>query len=160
MFLLIIFMLYSIIYAYTKSESSYLVELMATIQTIFICILFHFLLPIAASSVAVSAWTLVAISLERYYAICDPLRSRRWQTLKHAYKLIALIWCASFAFMSPIAVLSRLIPTSQGEIIFSRFLFNTLNVDWPGIQSVFLLLKLIIDDWNGKCVLFMIYVIP
>lgn len=69
-----------------------------------------------ASSVAVSAWTLVAISLERYYAICDPLRSRRWQTLKHAYKLIALIWCASFLFMSPIAALSRLIPTSQGNI--------------------------------------------
>lgn len=65
---------------------------------------------------AVSAWTLVAIALERYYAICDPLRSRRWQTLKHAYKLIALIWCGSFVFMSPIAVFSSLIPTSQGNI--------------------------------------------
>lgn len=64
---------------------------------------------------AVSAWTLVAISCERYYAIVHPLKSRRWQTLSHAYKLIALIWCGSLLCMSPIAVLSRLIPTSQGK---------------------------------------------
>lgn len=64
---------------------------------------------------AVSAWTLVAISCERYYAIVHPLKSRRWQTLSHAYKLIGLIWCGSLLFMSPIAVLSRLIPTSQGK---------------------------------------------
>lgn len=94
----------------------------------FICLVAHILFStlrslcqmFSASSVAVSAWTLVAISLERYYAICDPLRSRRWQTLKHAYKLIALIWIASFVFMLPIAALSRLIPTSHGKLFFSR----------------------------------------
>ncbi|XP_031627019.1 cholecystokinin receptor type A-like [Contarinia nasturtii] len=74
------------------------------------------LLPyLQASSVAVSAWTLVAIALERYFAICEPLRSRQWQTLKHAYKLIALIWCGSFLFMLPIAVFSQLIPTTHGH---------------------------------------------
>lgn len=82
-----------------------------------------------ASSVAVSAWTLVAISCERYYAIVHPLKSRRWQTLSHAYKLIALIWCGSLLFMSPIAVLSRLIPTSQGNQFF--FSNNFLNdIKW------------------------------
>ncbi len=87
---------------------------------------FIFFSPISltASSVAVSAWTLVAISCERYYAICHPLSSRRWQTLKHAYKLIGLIWFGSFLFMSPIAALSRLIPTSQGKFLF--FLWNFL----------------------------------
>lgn len=68
-----------------------------------------------ACSVSVSAWTLVAISCERYYAICHPLRSRTWQTLKHAYKLIALIWICSLMFMVPIAVLSKLIPIGKGH---------------------------------------------
>ncbi|XP_055842952.1 cholecystokinin receptor type A-like isoform X2 [Episyrphus balteatus] len=77
----------------------------------FLCKLIPFL---QATSVAVSSWTLVAISCERYYAICHPLRSRTWQTLSHAYKIIALIWIGSFFCMSPIAALSQLIPTSKG----------------------------------------------
>lgn len=81
------------------------------------CFLLGFIYTNKASSVAVSAWTLVAISCERYYAIVHPLKSRRWQTLSHAYKLIALIWCGSLLCMSPIAILSQLIPTSQGNLI-------------------------------------------
>ncbi|TMW46972.1 hypothetical protein DOY81_007950, partial [Sarcophaga bullata] len=65
------------------------------------------------ASVAVSSWTLVAISCERYYAICHPLRSRRWQTRSHAYKIIACIWCGSMLCMLPIAMFSQLMPTSR-----------------------------------------------
>lgn len=86
-----------------------------------------------ACSVAVSAWTLVAIALERYYAICDPLRSRQWQTLDHAYKLIVLIWCSSLICMSPIAVFSQIIPTFQGNINKSRIFVSFsafLNFCW------------------------------
>lgn len=68
---------------------------------------------IAAASVAVSSWTLVAISCERYYAICHPLRSRTWQTINHAYKIIGCIWIGSILCMAPIAIFSQLIPTSR-----------------------------------------------
>lgn len=86
-----------------------------------------------AASVAVSAWTLVVISVERYYAICHPLRSRRWQTLSHSYKLIAAIWCGSLVSMSPIAFFSRLIPISQGKILtlFKHFSPMTLTLSLP-----------------------------
>ncbi|XP_054087493.1 uncharacterized protein LOC105213856 [Zeugodacus cucurbitae] len=67
-----------------------------------------------AISVAVSSWTLVAISCERYYAICHPLRSRTWQTLNHAYRIIGSIWVCSIICMTPIAIFSQLMPTSQG----------------------------------------------
>ncbi|XP_068536166.1 cholecystokinin receptor type A isoform X2 [Anas acuta] len=43
-------------------------------------------------SVSVSTFNLVAISLERYSAICKPLQSRVWQTKSHALKVIAATW--------------------------------------------------------------------
>ncbi|XP_037931952.1 cholecystokinin receptor-like [Teleopsis dalmanni] len=76
----------------------------------FLCKLIQFS---QAASVAVSSWTLVAISCERYYAICHPLRSRTWQTINHAYKIIGFIWFGSIVCMTPIAVFSQLIPTSR-----------------------------------------------
>uniref|UniRef100_A0A1I8PI39 Gastrin/cholecystokinin type B receptor n=1 Tax=Stomoxys calcitrans TaxID=35570 RepID=A0A1I8PI39_STOCA len=77
-----------------------------------------------AASVAVSSWTLVAISCERYYAICHPLRSRRWQTRSHAYKIIASIWCGSMLCMTPIALFSQLMPTSRQG-------YHKCRENWP-----------------------------
>lgn len=105
------------------------------------CILFAFFLAHTASSVAVSAWTLVAIALERYYAICDPLRSRRWQTLRHAYKLIALIWCGSFIFMLPIAIFSQLIPTSHGEYFKILSVYDTAFQKSCILHTIFYVVK-------------------
>jgi cholecystokinin-like receptor len=67
----------------------------------------------AAVSVAVGVWTLVAISLERYFAICRPLKSRIWQTRSHAYKMIIAIWILSLSLCLPVAVLSRLKPIRE-----------------------------------------------
>ncbi|XP_065581716.1 cholecystokinin receptor type A-like isoform X2 [Artemia franciscana] len=66
-----------------------------------------------ASAVSSSVWTLVAISLERYFAICKPLRSRSWQTKSHAYKSIVAIWFGSFLFCLPIGLLAELQPISE-----------------------------------------------
>ncbi|KAK6976327.1 cholecystokinin receptor type A, partial [Biomphalaria glabrata] len=55
-------------------------------------------------SVATSCFTLVAISLERYFAICHPLKSRSWQTLSHSYKVIALCWVFALSLMMPLAI--------------------------------------------------------
>ncbi|KAH7954065.1 hypothetical protein HPB49_015317 [Dermacentor silvarum] len=69
----------------------------------------------AAVSVSVSVWTLVSISLERFFAIVRPLQSRRWQTISHAYRVIAVVWALSLVHVAPIAVLSQLIPTRTAE---------------------------------------------
>ncbi|KAG8177180.1 hypothetical protein JTE90_015788 [Oedothorax gibbosus] len=61
-----------------------------------------------AVSVSVSAWTLVSMSVERYFAICHPLQSRKWQTLSHAYRMITVVWVGSLLCMLPILVLSQL----------------------------------------------------
>ncbi|XP_041972909.1 cholecystokinin receptor type A-like [Aricia agestis] len=66
-----------------------------------------------AVSVSVDVWTLVAISLERYFAICRPLKSRKWQTQCHAYKMIATVWIISVILNSPILVVSTLQPMRQ-----------------------------------------------
>jgi len=51
--------------------------------------------------------TLVTISLERYFAICRPLSSRRWQTVSHSYRMLGTVWVCAFAMMIPIAVNQR-----------------------------------------------------
>ncbi|XP_046433087.1 cholecystokinin receptor type A-like isoform X1 [Neodiprion fabricii] len=80
-----------------------------------------------AVSVSVSVWTLVAISLERYFAICRPLKSRRWQTRCHACKMIAVVWAASLVWNAPILVVSSLKDISGGR--------QKCREDWPSIAA-------------------------
>ncbi|NWS79012.1 CCKAR protein, partial [Crotophaga sulcirostris] len=64
-------------------------------------------------SVSVSTFSLVAIALERYSAICRPLQSRAWQTRSHACRVIAGTWALSALLMLPYAAYSttRPVPT-------------------------------------------------
>ncbi|XP_070152239.1 cholecystokinin receptor type A isoform X1 [Polyergus mexicanus] len=80
-----------------------------------------------AVSVSVGVWTLVAISLERYFAICRPLKSRRWQTQFHAYKMIAVVWTLSLTWNAPILVVSRLKSLRGGR--------RKCREDWPNVGT-------------------------
>ncbi|XP_063806864.1 gastrin/cholecystokinin type B receptor isoform X2 [Pseudophryne corroboree] len=60
-------------------------------------------------SVSVSTFNLVAIAIERYSAICNPLKSRVWQTRSHAYKVIAATWILSVVIMIPYLVYNKLV---------------------------------------------------
>ncbi|XP_010878704.1 cholecystokinin receptor [Esox lucius] len=60
-------------------------------------------------SVSISTFSLVAIAIERYSAICNPLKSRAWQTRSHAYRVIAATWLLSFMIMSPYPVFTHLV---------------------------------------------------
>ncbi|XP_028249711.1 cholecystokinin receptor [Parambassis ranga] len=59
-------------------------------------------------SVSISTFSLVAIAIERYSAICNPLKSRVWQTRSHAYRVIAATWMLALTIMVPYPVVSHL----------------------------------------------------
>lgn len=64
--------------------------------------------PPAGLSVSISTFSLVAIAIERYSAICNPLKSRVWQTRSHAYRVIAATWVLAFLIMIPYPIISHL----------------------------------------------------
>ncbi|XP_053185026.1 cholecystokinin receptor [Scomber japonicus] len=59
-------------------------------------------------SVSISTFSLVAIAIERYSAICNPLKSRVWQTRSHAYRVIAATWVLAIIIMIPYPIISHL----------------------------------------------------
>ncbi|CAH2063791.1 unnamed protein product, partial [Iphiclides podalirius] len=81
-----------------------------------------------AVSVSVDVWTLVAISLERYFAICRPLKSRKWQTQCHAYKMIAMVWMLSLMLNAPILIVSTLQPM-RGNAFKCREVWTSLELE-------------------------------
>ncbi|XP_077559279.1 cholecystokinin receptor type A-like [Haemaphysalis longicornis] len=100
-----------------------------------------------AVSVSVSVWTLVSISMERFFAIVRPLQSRRWQTVSHAYRVIAVVWALSLVHVAPIALLSQLIPIGTAGRHKCRELWPS-DVSEKGfnlyLDSVLLVLPLLI----------------
>ncbi|KAM4714150.1 cholecystokinin receptor type A isoform 1-T2 [Anableps anableps] len=78
-------------------------------------------------SVSVSTFNLVAISLERYSAICNPLTSRAWQTKTHAIKVITATWIASFLIMLPYPISSTLKPFTR----FNNSTGHMCRLVWP-----------------------------
>uniref|UniRef100_A0A4W3IDN1 Gastrin/cholecystokinin type B receptor n=1 Tax=Callorhinchus milii TaxID=7868 RepID=A0A4W3IDN1_CALMI len=80
-------------------------------------------------SVSVSTFSLVAISLERYSAICKPLKSRVWQTKSHAFKVITATWLFSFTVMLPYPIYGNLVPFTR--INDNNSTGNMCRLLWP-----------------------------
>ncbi|XP_057195650.1 cholecystokinin receptor type A [Triplophysa rosa] len=93
-------------------------------------------------SVSVSTFNLVAISLERYSAICNPLSSRTWQTKSHAAKVITATWVVSFLLMLPYPIGSTLVPFMRSN----NSTGNMCRLVWPSdvMQTWSVLLLLIL----------------
>ncbi|KAF7214851.1 cholecystokinin receptor-like, partial [Nothobranchius furzeri] len=81
-------------------------------------------------SVSISTFSLVAIATERYSAICNPFKSRAWQTRSHAYRVIAATWVVSLLFMLPYPVFNVLksFPKKNGSV------GHQCRLDWPSQQ--------------------------
>lgn len=81
----------------------------------------------AGISVSISTFSLVAIAIERYSAICNPLKSRSWQTRSHAYRVIAATWLVSLLIMVPYPVFSilRSFPKNNATV------GHMCRLDWP-----------------------------
>uniref|UniRef100_A0A8C7YR18 Gastrin/cholecystokinin type B receptor n=1 Tax=Oryzias sinensis TaxID=183150 RepID=A0A8C7YR18_9TELE len=82
-------------------------------------------------SVSISTFSLVAIAIERYSAICNPLQSRAWQTRSHAYRVIAATWVISLLIMVPYPFFSALksFPKTNGTM------GHMCRLDWPSQQA-------------------------
>ncbi|NXF42357.1 CCKAR protein, partial [Nyctibius bracteatus] len=93
-----------------------------------VCKLMAYLMGI---SVSVSTFSLVAIAIERYSAICNPLQSRVWQTRSHACRVIASTWLLSALLMLPYAVYSTTRPAPAPA---ARPPVTQCTHDWPSEQ--------------------------
>ncbi|CAN9498253.1 unnamed protein product [Ophioblennius macclurei] len=82
-------------------------------------------------SVSISTFSLVAIAIERYSAICNPLKSRAWQTRSHAYRVIAATWAVSLLIMVPYPVFSVIKSFPKGNGTVGRM----CRLDCPSQQA-------------------------
>ncbi|KAH3882599.1 hypothetical protein DPMN_006541 [Dreissena polymorpha] len=81
----------------------------------FVCKLNQFTMT---SSISVSVLTLTAISVERWYAICHPLRFH--STTRRARVIITAIWIVSAGVALPETIASRTVKTCEEEILFTE----------------------------------------
>eukprot|EP00063_Salmo_salar_P030881 XP_014005716.1 PREDICTED: cholecystokinin receptor-like [Salmo salar] len=94
-------------------------------------------------SVRISTFSLVAIAIEKYSAICNRLKSRVWQTRSHAYRVIAAIWVLSLVMMVPYPVFSHLKSFPKPD----RTMGHMCRLEWPSVgveQTWYMLLLLIL----------------
>ncbi|KAM9766990.1 cholecystokinin receptor-like isoform 2-T2 [Menidia menidia] len=82
-------------------------------------------------SVSISTFSLVAIAIERYSAICRPLQSRSWQTRSHACRVIGATWLLALVLMLPYPAFSRLRAFPKPD----RSTGQMCRPDWPSRRA-------------------------
>ncbi|CAB3374011.1 Hypothetical predicted protein [Cloeon dipterum] len=80
------------------------------------CILSYFLPEVATNA---SVLTILAFSVERYLAICHPLRSKAMSNLRRAVRIIAAIWLASLVCAIPYTLGSELVALKVSQPYFA-----------------------------------------
>ena len=105
-------------------------------------------------SVLSSAFTLVAISLDRFIAILLPLRKKL--TTRKALPLIAIIWLLSLIIGLPVAILSRVVEKAD---VFSGQLVPFCEEQWPSktMRSVYSFLLMILQYFLPLLILAVTY---
>lgn len=92
-----------------------------------------------AVAVFLSAFTMVAISLDRYVAIIYPLRPR--MTTRQAALVITLIWFLSCSVPLPIAILSRIqTEPDQMGVLRDYCLEKWPNPKWRYVYSILIMI--------------------
>lgn len=123
----------SLLYTCLKSLISLVHQIInnKTTEQLSKCFLVGCLFFPAGISVSISTFSLVAIAIERYSAICNPLKSRSWQTRSHAYRVIAATWVVSLLIMVPYPVFSVLRSFNKSN----RTVGHMCRLDWPSHQA-------------------------
>lgn len=85
-------------------------------------------------SISVSVLTLAAISIDRYYAICHPLKFK--SNLSQAKRMIALIWIISLLIMMPdVIYLHAKQADDLAEAGLDTVLYSDCNYHWSEASS-------------------------
>ena len=103
-----------------------------------------------AVAVFISAFTMVAISLDRYVAILWPMRPR--MTSRQALLVIALIWLLSLMVPLPIAIVSKITVRVTNHITRTFQVSQGLQYEKGGLNSY---VKLLQDSiWTMTCTIY------
>lgn len=111
--------------------------------------------PFTEYSVAhASILTMLAISLERYYAICKPLKAGYKCTHKRAAAMIVIIWILSFLATGPVLIFTEQSNTCYVDATRVKICNTAAYGDW---QRAYFFFSMTLLFWFPLIVLLVIY---
>lgn len=88
-----------------------------------------------------SILTIVAFTVERYVAICHPLRAHTYSRPSRAVKSVLAVWVAAVASALPYPINTRIYPylnhPQTGEPVAESVICTLMPGSMPGMQFVF-----------------------